>query len=165
MEYDTANSFDAISDENSHILILGTIPSVQSRDAGFYYAHPRNRFWLVLAKLFGRPIPEGINEKKRLLLENGIALWDVLASCEISGSDDSSIRNPVFNDITALVSEKPIGKILCNGKKAYDLFQRSFCLSVPVVRMPSTSPANASWSAERLIKAWKKNFKESLQNH
>ena len=155
MEYAAVHSFNAISDENSRILILGTMPSVQSRGAGFYYAHPRNRFWPVLAESFGQPAPECIEDKIQMLLINGVALWDVLASCEISGSDDSSIRNQVYNDIAALIIEKPISKILCNGKKAYNLYICFFSTHLPVLCMPSTSPANAAWSTERLTAVWK----------
>ena len=151
---DIIHPFEPISNEHSRNLILGTIPSVQSREAGFYYAHPRNRFWSVLAGSFGQPIPQSVEEKTRLLLTNGIALWDVLASCEIDGSDDASIRKPVCNDIAALVRGKPIQKILCNGKKAYDLYRCFFNIPMPVLLMPSTSPANAAWSAERLMAAW-----------
>jgi hypoxanthine-DNA glycosylase len=90
-----------------------------------------------------------------LLLSKGIALWDVLASCEITGSDDSSIRNPVYNDIATLVNSTPVEKILCNGKKAYNLYCKGFSLSLPVMCMPSTSPANAAWNMERLVDAWR----------
>jgi hypoxanthine-DNA glycosylase len=150
----TVHSFEPISNEFSRILILGTMPSVQSRKANFYYSHPRNRFWPILAECFRQQVPQSIEDKMKLLLENGIALWDVLASCEIHGSDDSTIRKPVYNDIATFVSGRPIGKILCNGKKAY-----GFCLhlnlSVPILYLPSTSPANAAWSMERLTEAWK----------
>ena len=155
MGNDVAHSFGPVSDGKSRILIVGTMPSVQSRSAGFYYAHPRNRFWLVLAGSYSLQIPESVEDKTRLLIENGIALWDVLASCEISGSGDSSIRNPVCNDISALVSENPIEKVLCNGKKAYDLYRHFFNIPLPTLYEPSTSPANAAWSAERLIAVWK----------
>jgi len=148
-------SFSPVHDENSRILILGTMPSVASRNAGFYYAHPRNRFWTALANSFGQPVPQSVEEKTRLLLYNGVALWDVLAACEISGSDDSSIRKPVYNDIAALVSGKPIRKILCNGRKAHDLYSRYFNLPISVILMPSTSPANAAWNTERLTAVWK----------
>jgi len=154
-EHKTAHSFDSISDKRSRILILGTMPSVQSRKVGFYYSHPQNRFWLVLAECLDQPIPETIENKTLLLLNNSIALWDVLASCEISGSDDSSIRSPVYNDIEALASSNPIEKILCNGKKAYNLYCNGFSLSLPVMCMPSTSPANAAWSMERLVDTWR----------
>jgi len=148
------HSFKSIANKSSHTLILGTMPSVESRKANFYYSHPRNRFWLVLAECFSQQIPQSIEDKVTLLLENRIALWDVLASCEITGSDDSSIRKPVYNDIATFISDKPITKILCNGKKAYNLC----CyldLSIPIIYVPSTSPANAAWSIERLIKSWK----------
>ena len=147
-------SFKPVADEHSQILILGTMPSVQSRSAGFYYAHPRNRFWQVLAESLGKPAPQSVQDKTRLILANGVALWDVLDSCDISGSDDSSIRKPVFNDIHTFVKEKPIQKVLCNGSKAYKLCL-SLDLPLPVLCMPSTSPANAAWSAERLTAAWK----------
>ena len=149
-----SHPFAPVFDEQSRLPVLGTMPSVQSRDAGFYYAHPRNRFWPVLAACFGQPLPESIAEKTRMLLANGIALWDILASCEIIGSDDSSIRSPVHNDITALVQGKSIAKILCNGKKAYNLC-RQLDLPLPLLCMPSTSPANASWQLERLTAAWR----------
>ena len=148
------NSFEPIANENSRILILGTMPSVESRKVGFYYMHPRNRFWQVIAGSFGTLLPQSVEEKARLLLANHIALWDVLESCEISGSADSSIRKPVYNDISSFINDKPIKKVLCNGTKAYKLCLK-LNLSLPVLSMPSTSPANATWSAERLTAAWK----------
>jgi len=151
--------FAPISDEHSRILILGTMPSVQSREAGFYYAHPRNRFWPVVAACCGQPAPESVEQKTRLLLQNGIALWDVLASCQISASDDSSIRGPVYNDIASLVSDRPIQKVLCNGKKAYALCLR-LALSPRVLYMPSTSPANAAWGLAQLTAAWRAELLE-----
>ncbi|MCL2571268.1 MAG: DNA-deoxyinosine glycosylase [Defluviitaleaceae bacterium] len=148
------HSFNPISNEFSNILILGTMPSVQSRAVGFYYSHPRNRFWQVLAGCLKQEIPQSVEDKKKLLLENGIAIWDVLAACEIKGSADSSIKNPDCNDIGAFISDKPIKKILCNGKEAYKQCCR-LNLALPIVCLPSTSPANAAWSTERLISAWK----------
>jgi len=147
-------SFSPIANDYSRILILGTMPSVQSRKAGFYYSHPRNRFWQVIAKSFDEALPQSVAEKTRLLLTNYIALWDVLDSCEIIGSADSSINKPVYNDIVSFISDKPIEKILCNGKKAYEFcFSRE--LSLPVLYMPSTSPANAAWGLEKLTAVWK----------
>jgi len=108
----------------------------------------------MLAGCFEQRIPASIEEKTKLLLENGIALWDILAACEITGSDDSSIRNPVYNDIATFINGKAIAKILCNGKKAYD-FCRNIDIAIPIIYLPSTSPANAAWSIERLIDAWK----------
>jgi len=130
------------------------MPSAASRKAGFYYAHPRNRFWQVLASSFEQSIPGSVADKTILILKNGIALWDVLESCEISGSDDSSICNPVFNDISAFITGRPIRKILCNGNTAYK-FCRKIKLDLPAFYLPSTSPANAAWSLERLIEDWK----------
>jgi hypoxanthine-DNA glycosylase len=146
--------FDPISNEFSRILILGTMPSIQSRKTNFYYSHPRNRFWQVIAICCGQPLPQSIEEKTKLLLSNGIALWDVLAACKISGSDDSSIRKPVYNDIVTFITGKPIEKILCNGKKAHSLCNQ-LEISVPVLYLPSTSPANAAWNLGRLTEAWK----------
>jgi len=130
------------------------MPSVQSRKADFYYSHPRNRFWPVLARCFKQSLPESASDKVKLLHQNSIALWDVLATCEIIGSDDSTIRKPVYNDIAAFVNGKPITKILCNGKKAYSLCQ-NLDLPAPIFYLPSTSPANAAWSLERLTEVWK----------
>jgi len=133
------------------------MPSVESRKADFYYSHPRNRFWPVLAGCLEQKVPKTTEDKIKLLLENGIALWDVLASCEIVGSDDATIQKPVCNDIAAFVSGKPIEKILCNGKKAYSLC-RSLDLPVPILYVPSTSPANAAWSLARLTEEWMPHF-------
>ena len=149
--------FPPISNEFSHTLILGTMPSVQSRKANFYYSHPRNRFWQVISTCLNQPLPQSIDQKTELLLSNGLALWDVLSSCEISASADASIRNPVYNDIANFISNKPIEKILCNGKKAYDLCNK-LNLPVPLLCMPSTSPANAAWTLEKLVEAWKSNL-------
>jgi len=129
------------------------MPSVQSRKINFYYSHPRNRFWPVIAACFGQDAPQSIEDKKKFALENGIAIWDVLETCEIIGSADSTIKKPVYNDIAALVSRRPITKILCNGKKAYSLCQQ-FELPAPIIYVPSTSPANAAWSINRLVEAW-----------
>ena len=147
-------SFLPVADAHSRILILGTMPSVQSRKAGFYYAHPRNRFWQVIADSFEQPLPQSVEEKTRLILGNRLALWDVLDSCEISGSDDASIREPVYNDIGSFINGRPVEKVLCNGTKAYKLCLK-LGLSLPVLYMPSTSPANAAWSVQRLTAVWK----------
>jgi hypoxanthine-DNA glycosylase len=147
-------SFPPIYDKNSRLLILGTMPSVKSREAGFYYSHPQNRFWRVLAVSLGKPLPQNVEEKTQLLLTHKIALWDVLESCEIKGSDDSTIREPIYNDVAELVNKTKIKKVLCNGTKAYKLCL-GLSLSLPVSCVPSTSPANAAWSLERLIETWK----------
>ena len=151
--------FAPVSNAHSRILILGTMPSVGSREAGFYYGHPRNRFWSVLAECFGKSLPQTVEEKTRLLLDHNIALWDVLASCNISSSDDASIRESVPNDIVNFMGGKQIHKILCNGKKAYQLYNRFFNFPLPALPMPSTSSANAAWRLDRLIDAWKPELK------
>ncbi len=145
--------FAPVYDEHARILILGSFPSVRSREEGFYYGHPRNRFWKMLALCLEAPTPETVEEKRRFLLGHNIALWDVLASCEISGSADSTIRSEVPNEIGKILEEAPIERVLCNGATAGKLC-RGYCDCAPVV-LPSTSPANASWSLERLCAQWK----------
>ena len=110
--------------ENSEVLILGSFPSVKSRESGFFYGHPQNRFWKVIASVCGQEIPKNIQEKKELLLSHNIAVWDVIQSCDITGSSDSSIKNVVANDISKIVSESKIEKIYTNGKKAYQLYEK-----------------------------------------
>lgn len=154
-QYQT-HPFEPVFDEHSRILILGSFPSVRSRDEGFYYAHPRNRFWRLLAMCLNEAVPQGINEKRLMLLKNKIALWDVLSSCKISGSADSTINSAVPNDLRIITDNAPIGRILCNGATAGKLYRRHFknSLDCESVILPSTSPANASWSSERLYAAW-----------
>lgn len=151
------HTFLPICDEQSEILILGTFPSVKSREGEFYYHHPQNRFWRVMAAILEQPVPQSIAEKKDMLLRGKIALWDVIAACEIEGSADSSIRDVTPNDIGALVTQTSIRRIFCNGTKAYELYRKYCAKTCPVnaVRLPSTSPANAAWSLERLIQEWK----------
>ncbi len=148
--------FDPVYDANSRTLILGSFPSVRSREEGFYYGHPRNRFWPLLARCFGEPLPQTVAEKRQLLLGHHIALWDVLASCDITGSSDSSIRSAVPNDLARILDHAPIEKVLCNGATAGKLcrqYSREMLPAEPVV-LPSTSPANASWSLDRLGERW-----------
>lgn len=150
------HTFEPVYDEKSKILILGTFPSVKSRESGFYYQHPQNRFWKVISALAGRPTPGTIEEQKTLLLENHIAVWDVIYSCDINGSSDSSIKNVVPNDIRALLDQTNIETIYANGGKAYELYKR-YCFELPdkvVIKLPSTSPANASYSLEKLVVCW-----------
>ena len=151
-----AHTFEPVYDENSRILILGTFPSVKSREQQFYYGHPQNRFWKLLAALTGYETPQTIPEKKKLLLDNGIAIWDVVASCEIIGSSDSSIRNVVPADLNRILQSAPIRKIYANGGKAFELYQKyAFPLTGrPIEKLPSTSPANAAWQMDRLKEAW-----------
>jgi hypoxanthine-DNA glycosylase len=143
-----------VFDEHSRVLILGTFPSVKSREFGFYYGHPQNRFWRLLAVLTKtEPLPASIEAKKQLLLENEIALWDVVASCEIRGSSDLSIGQVVPNDLSTLWEKTSLEKIFANGDKAYRLYGRFW--SDPIERLPSTSPANASYSFSALLEQWK----------
>lgn len=151
------HTFEPICDSTSRILILGTLPSVTSRADGFYYGHPRNRFWPLLARLFGEETPETQEEKTEMLLRNHVALWDVVKVCEIEGSDDASIRKAQPNDISRILDACPIQSIYANGQTAAKLYRR---LVLPVtgreaVALPSTSPANAAWTMERLLEAWK----------
>lgn len=141
----------------SKILILGSFPSVKSREAEFFYGHPQNRFWKVTSAVIGERVPETIEEKRAFLLRNGIAVWDVIHSCEIVGSSDSSIKNVTVNDLTSILSEAEIQNIFVNGKKAYALYNKYIKpqINIEAVCLPSTSPANAGWNLERLIEAWK----------
>ncbi|MGN1115856.1 MAG: DNA-deoxyinosine glycosylase [Candidatus Ornithomonoglobus sp.] len=148
--------FPPLYDENSRILILGSFPSVKSREQNFFYGHPQNRFWKVVSQIFECDEPRIIDEKKDFLHKNHIALWDVIASCEINGSSDSSIKNVVPNDLTPILNTASIEKIFVNGRaseKYYIKYQKSV-LGRVAIYLPSTSPANAAWSTERLLKEW-----------
>lgn len=143
-------------DNNSEILILGSFPSVKSREQMFFYGHPQNRFWKVTAAVFGDEVPQTIEEKKVFLLKNRVALWDVIASCEISGSSDSSIKNVTSNNLSQIIDKGKIKRIFVNGKTAekyYNKYTRDK-IGMEAVCLPSTSPANAAWNMEKLIKAW-----------
>ena len=148
--------FPPLYDENSQILILGSFPSVKSREAMFFYGHPQNRFWKVASRIFGAQVPETIDEKKKFLLSNKIALWDVIASCEIKGSSDSSIKNAVPNDLSEIFKKADIKHIFVNGKTAEKYYNKytKDTVGKAAVCLPSTSPANAAWTVERLVKAW-----------
>jgi hypoxanthine-DNA glycosylase len=146
-----------VYNEHSKVLILGSFPSVKSREGQFFYHHPQNRFWKILTALTGDNFLTGIEEKKALLLKNQIAVWDVIESCTIQGSSDSSIRDVVPNDINRILTEAPIERIFTNGNKSFELY-RKYLLPVtnrPAEKLPSSSPANAAWSLERLIEAWR----------
>ena len=151
------HTFAPVFDENSKILILGSFPSVKSREEGFYYGHPRNRFWQVLSAIFTESLPENVTEKQNLLLNHNIALWDVCSSCEVSGSSDSSIREVTPNDLSVILNAAKIERIFTNGRTADSLY-RKFCeknFGISAVCLPSTSPANAAWTLEKLISEWK----------
>lgn len=144
-------------DGNSKTLILGSFPSVKSREAAFFYGHPQNRFWAVVAAVFGEEKPVTVEEKKKLVLENNLALWDVIASCEIVGSSDSSISDVTANDLSIIISNSKVDKIFVNGKTAEKYYNKYTYpkTGIKAICLPSTSPANAAWSLERLIEAWK----------
>lgn len=151
------HTFDPVYDADSKVLILGTFPSVKSREEGFYYGNPHNRFWRVLAEITANKIPVNIAEKKIMLHNSGIALWDVIKSCEITGSSDSGIKNAVPNNINKIICGSGITKIFANGRtaeKLYDLFLLAET-GINITALPSTSPANASYTIERLIEKWK----------
>ncbi|MDD6012647.1 MAG: DNA-deoxyinosine glycosylase [Oscillospiraceae bacterium] len=143
-------------DQNSKVLILGSFPSVKSREQMFFYGHPQNRFWKVLSAVMGVETPKTIEEKSRFLHTNHIALWDVIASCDITGSSDSSIKNVVPNDLTDILSRADIRQIFVNGRTAEKYYNRYIrdVIGREAVCLPSTSPANAGWSVERLTQAW-----------
>lgn len=149
--------FEPIYNEESKILILGTFPSVKSRENQFYYGHPQNRFWKVLAILYGSEPLVTIEEKKEFLLQHRIAIWDVIASCDIVGSSDSSIRNVVPTDLSVILENAKIERIYANGATAAKLFQKyqKPIVKRDIVALPSTSPANAAYSVERLLECWK----------
>lgn len=153
MEY---HNIPPLYDEKSRILILGSFPSVKSREGQFFYHHPQNRYWKVMAAVFGCQVPNTIEEKKRMILSNHVAMWDVIASCDISGSSDSSIKNAIPNDIGRLLQETEIGKIYTNGGTAHKYYQKYIKKKIGQedILLPSTSPANAAWKLDRLIEAW-----------
>ena len=145
-----------VYDGRSRVLILGSFPSVKSRETEFFYGHPQNRFWKVIAALCGAPVPETVAQKKELLLLNGIALWDVIAVCSVDGSADSSIKNAVPNDIAFLLSETNIKHFFLKGKTAekyYNRYMKS-AVDIPALCLPSTSPANAAKNLDALVEDW-----------
>ena len=149
--------FPPLYDKNSRILILGSFPSVKSREQMFFYGHPQNRFWKVVSAVLDVETPANIQEKSDFLYNNNIALWDVIASCDIMGSSDSSIKNVVANDLTEIFENANIKQIFVNGKTAekyYNKYVRN-TIGRDAICLPSTSPANAGWSMDKLIEEWK----------
>lgn len=148
--------FPPLYDENSKILILGSFPSVKSREQMFFYGHPQNRFWRVVAQVYGVAVPQSIEEKRAFLLARGIALWDVIASCSITGSSDASIKDVCANDLAPILNGARIERIFVNGKTAEKYFNQYIKprLGREAICLPSTSPANAAWSVEKLTEAW-----------
>ena len=156
-EYEhVTHTFEPVYDENSKILILGSLPSVKSREQGFYYGHPQNRFWKVLAKLLNWEEPVTIEEKKKMLLENKIAVWDVLESCDIQGSSDSSIKNPVAADIPGLLQKTNIRKIYVNGTTAGKYYKKYILpkTGMEAIVLQSTSPLNCRYNLDKLAENW-----------
>ena len=151
------HEFAPVYDRNCKILILGSLPSVKSREQMFYYGHPQNRFWKVIASLTGQPLPKTIEEKKEFLLGQHIAISDVISECDIIGSSDSSIKNVVPNDIADIIQKSHIERIFTNGKKADELYKKYIeqTIGISAECLPSTSPANAVWSLEKLCEEWK----------
>ncbi|MBQ7541298.1 MAG: DNA-deoxyinosine glycosylase [Clostridia bacterium] len=151
-----AHPFAPVFDRSSRVLVLGSLPSVRSRENKFYYGHPQNRFWRVLAAVFSQSVPQTVEEKTALLLLHGVALWDVVARCDIAGSSDSSIRNAEPTDLRGILESSPIERIFANGgtaAKLYDRLQKPLT-GIPIETLPSTSPANAAWTLPRLCEAW-----------
>lgn len=157
-EYEhVTHTFEPVFNKDSKILILGSFPSVKSRENNFYYGHPQNRFWKVLACVLEKDVPQTIEEKKAFLLEHRIAVWDVIESCTIIGSSDSSIKDVVVNDFSKVLDNSEIETIYVNGGKAYELYHKyaEEKIGLQAIKLPSTSPANAAWNLERLCEAWK----------
>ena len=147
---------DPVFNSESKVLILGSFPSVKSREAGFFYGHPQNRFWKVVSAVFNENTPNTVDEKRAFLLNSGIAVWDVIASCDIIGSSDSSIKNVVPNDLMVILNNADIMQIFVNGKTAEKYYNKYILplIGREAVCLPSTSPANAAWKLDKLIEAW-----------
>lgn len=150
-------------DQNSKILILGSFPSVKSREAMFFYGHPQNRFWRLMAQLFEEPVPTSTEEKTSLALRRHFALWDSIHACTIVGSSDSSVRDVVPNDLSVILNNSLVQRIFCNGALSYEMYRRYILptTGIEAVKLPSTSPANAAFGMDRLIQAWR-IIKETL---
>ena len=148
--------FGPLFDERSRVLILGSFPSPKSREQAFFYGHPQNRFWRVIAAVLDRPVPTTVDEKRAFGAEAGIALWDVLAEVDIEGASDASIRNPRANDLAPILAAAPIERIFCTGATSCRYYHRLIEpeLGIPATVLPSTSPANAAMTFERLVGAY-----------
>lgn len=159
-----SHTFEPVYDNNSNILILGSFPSVKSREQGFYYGHPQNRFWKVISAVCKEEVPQTVEEKKAMLLKHRIAVWDVIDSCDIRGSSDSSIRNVVPADIAGLLRKTNISAVFANGGTAGKLYEKYVLAETGLVAkvLPSTSPANAASSLDRLIEVWSTAISEKI---
>ena len=155
-ETHVTHGFGPLFQKDSKVLILGSFPSPKSREQAFYYGHPRNRFWKVMAAVLREKEPESIEEKKQMMLRNRIALWDVIEECDIRGASDSSIKNPVPTDLPRLLSETEIRRIYVTGETAFRLYQKLSRerTGIDAVRLPSTSPANCAFSLSALMEAY-----------
>ena len=152
-------------DEHSRVLVLGSFPSPKSRSGGYNYGHPQNRFWRVLAQLAGEDLPTTNEQKRAFCLRHGIALWDVVAECDIRGASDTSIKNARPNQLSLITHHAPIEAVFCTGAKAHELYRRLGCeeeCGLPATRLPSTSPANAACTMERLLEAYAAVFEHAL---
>ena len=152
-----AHPFEPVFDSRSRVLVLGSFPSVASRSSGFFYGHPQNRFWRVMARVFGTEVPVSVEEKRDFLLRSRVALWDVAASCEVQGSSDASIRGAGPTDLPRIFSTAQIVRVFLNGKKAATLYKKFFGGSgIAWECLPSTSPANAAWTFDHLVEEWER---------
>lgn len=163
LEYKSiAHTFKPVYDKNSTVLILGSFPSVKSREQGFFYGHPQNRFWKVVASICCVDVPKTIDEKITMLLRNNIAIWDVIESCDIIGSSDSSIQNVIPMDLSLIINNSKVTRIFANGMTAAKLYRKytENKIGMPIYELPSTSPANAKYSLNNLIEIWKNSIIE-----
>ena len=158
--------FEPVYDQNSRLLILGSFPSVKSRELGFYYSHPRNRFWRLIADLSGRRLPDSIDEKRRLLLDSGIALWDVCGECEVTASADASIKRVAVNDLAPIFAAAKIEAVFTNGRTAHELYMKRLfpVWKISAVYLPSTSPANAAMNYDKLKSIWQNELYKLLDS-
>ncbi len=149
--------FPPLFDRESRVLILGSFPSVKSREQMFFYGHPQNRFWRVIARLYDAPEPTDIEQKTHLILSHHLSLWDSIRSCTIVGSSDSSVRDVTPNDLSVILDHSRVERIFCNGALSHRMYHRYIepIIGIPAVKLPSTSPANASYSLERLVREWR----------
>ena len=148
--------FPPLFDESSRTLILGSFPSVKSREAMFFYGHPQNRFWRVIAALYEEDVPQNIEEKKSIILKHNLALWDSIQSCTITGSSDSSVKDVVPNDLSLIINNSKVDRIFCNGALSYKMYEKFIFpkTNINAIKLPSTSPANAAFSLQRLVNEW-----------
>ena len=166
--------FEPIYDQNSKILILGSFPSVKSREANFYYSHPQNRFWRVLSRIYKQDLPVTVGQKRRFLLDNNIAIWDIVKSCKVTGSSDSNITDVEVNDIEEFLKNTNINAICFNGNTSYSYFSKYYkdlmSRGIKIIPLPSTSSANAKFTLDKLCTKWNQileldnigNFKASI---